>query len=88
MGPYRLGLRLDVSRGYPVIAADSVNVDFPGGFPSVVWPFGFTASVDGDQGRVAAPDGTEFLTGKQYIFSGEIEGESFYVCSIDGSNYF
>jgi hypothetical protein len=88
MGPYRLGLRLDESRGYPVITADSVNIDFPDGFPSVVWPFGFSASVEDDQGHVAAPDGTEFLTGEQYTFVGEFEAENFYVCSIDGVNYF
>jgi hypothetical protein len=88
MGPYELALRLDESRGYPVITADSVNVDFPDGFPSLVWPFGFTARVDGAQGHVAAPDGTEFLTGEEYTFIGEIEGANFYVCSIDGVNYF
>lgn len=86
MGPYPLALRLDESQGYPVIRADSV--DFPDGFPSIVWPFGFTARVEGDQGRVTAPDLTEFLTGEQYTFVGEIEADSFYVCSIDGVNYF
>jgi hypothetical protein len=88
VGPFLVGLRLDLATGHPVIAVESTTGEFPDGFPPVVWPFGFTASLDGNQGRVVAPDGSDFLTGQQYEFIGTFIGERFFICSINGTDYF
>jgi hypothetical protein len=81
-------LRLDSSAGYPVIVVDDEMDAFPGGFPPVVWPYGFTAKVEGTVGRIIATDGQQFQTGSEIELVGTVIDDRFFVCRVNQTDYF
>jgi len=87
-GPFEVVLRVDRSAGYPVIVAEGLTNEFPGGFPPVVWPFGFMAKLEGSVGRIVAPNGQTFVTGQRLALVGTWDQDRFWVCEVsvvDGS---
>ena len=70
------------------VTVNSTTPAFPGGFPPVVWPFGFIGTADGHSILILTTDGKTIRTGDTIEIAGTVIGGRFHVCAIDGIDYF